>query len=160
MVVVVSYSPLPLFLVHICIYITAGLLSGIGFAITAALCQTGALRVYILGRHISPLQEAASNFPNTAIPIECDVTSPASVSAAVSQIQQEVGYVDVLINNAGVVSPDHKAVYNAEMIECLQSILLDNWVDWDSAFAVNSSAVVGVSAAFPKLLDAGNQRRG
>lgn len=143
-----------------CMYLTADLLSGIGLAITAALCQTGALHVYILGRRISALQEAASNFPNTAIPIECDVTNPTSVSAAVSQIQQEVGYVDVLINNAGILGPDHKAVHNAETIEDLQSILLGNWEGWESTFAVNSSAVVGVPAAFLKLLDAGNQRRG
>lgn len=138
----------------------ADLLSGIGLAITTALCQTGAHRVYILGRRISALQEAASHFSNTAIPLECDVTNPISVSAAVSQIQQEVGYVDVLINNAGMLGPDHKAVNNAETIEELQSMLLNNWEGWEPTFAVNSSAVVGVSAAFLKLLDAGNQRRG
>lgn len=92
--------------------------------------------------------------------MECDVTNPTSVSAVVSQIEQEVGYIDVLINNAGTLGPDQKSMYNAESIEDLQSILLSNWEGWESTFAINASAIAGVSAAFLKLLDAGNQRRG
>ncbi|KAH8755165.1 hypothetical protein BGZ57DRAFT_963368, partial [Hyaloscypha finlandica] len=45
-------------------------------------------------------------------------------------------------------------------IEELQSILLSNAEGWEATFAVNSSAVLYVSAAFLKLLDAGNRRRG
>ena len=92
--------------------------------------------------------------------MECDVSNPTSISAVVSKIEQEVGYIDALVNNAGTLGPDQKKMYNAEKIEDLQSILLSNWEGWESTFAINASAIVGVSAAFLKLLDAGNQRRG
>jgi NAD(P)-dependent dehydrogenase (short-subunit alcohol dehydrogenase family) len=106
------------------------------------------------------LADAASSLSNSVIPIECDVTSPTSVSAAVSRIEQEIGYIDVLINNAGMQGPNHRPANDAETIEELQSILLSNAEGWKATFAVNSSAVLYVSAAFLKLLDAGNRRRG
>lgn len=106
------------------------------------------------------LADAASSLSNSVIPIECDVTSPTSVSAAVSRIEQEIGYIDVLINNAGMQGPNHRPANDAETIEELQSILLSNTEGWKATFAVNSSAVLYVSAAFLKLLDAGNRRRG
>lgn len=56
--------------------------------------------------------------------------------------------------------PDHKPARDAETIEDLQKILLIDPEGWQPTFAANSSAVVGVSAAFLKLLDAGNRRRG
>lgn len=92
--------------------------------------------------------------------MQCDITSHSSVSAAVAKIETEIGYIDVLINNAGVQGPDHKPARDAETIEDLQAILLTDPEGWQSTFAANSSAVVGVSAAFLKLLDAGNIRRG
>ena len=36
-----------------------------------------------------------------ALPIRCDITDRASVDAAVAAVQQELGPVDVLVNNAG-----------------------------------------------------------
>jgi NAD(P)-dependent dehydrogenase (short-subunit alcohol dehydrogenase family) len=92
--------------------------------------------------------------------VQCDITSYSSVSAAVAKIETEIGYIDVLINNAGVQGPDHKPARDAETIEDLQVILLTDPEGWQPTFAANSSAVVGVSAAFLKLLDAGNMRRG
>lgn len=135
-------------------------MSGIGLAITSCLSQAGAAHVYILGRHLSTLQEAASSVGKAVVPVQCDITSPSSVSAAVAKIEAEIGYVDVLINNAGVQGPDHKPARDAETIEDLQTILLTEPESWQPTFAANSSAVIGVSAAFLKLLDAGNRRRG
>ncbi|PKX89148.1 SDR family NAD(P)-dependent oxidoreductase [Aspergillus novofumigatus IBT 16806] len=134
--------------------------SGIGLAITSCLSQAGAAHIYILGRHLSTLQEAATSVGAAVVPIQCDITSHASVSAAVAKIEAEIGYIDVLINNAGVQGPDHRPARDAETIEELQRILLTDPEGWQPTFAANSSAVVGVSAAFLKLLDAGNRRRG
>ncbi|OGE52803.1 hypothetical protein PENARI_c009G09055 [Penicillium arizonense] len=134
--------------------------SGIGLAITSCLSQAGAARVYILGRRLSTLQEAARSVGDAVVPVQCDITNCSSVSAAVAKIEDEIGYIDVLINNAGVQGPDHKPARDAETIEDLQKILLIDPEGWQPTFAANSSAVVGVSAAFLKLLDAGNRRRG
>jgi NAD(P)-dependent dehydrogenase (short-subunit alcohol dehydrogenase family) len=56
--------------------------------------------------------------------------------------------------------PIHRPANDAETIEELQSILLSNAEGWEATFVVNSSAALCVSAAFLKLLDAGNRRRG
>ena len=91
----------------------------------AALRQTGAHRIYLLGRRCSVLAEGIETLetsphsPSTGpssddapgsgfrvlIPIECDATSPSSISAAVAQIEREKGFFDVQINNAGVIGP-------------------------------------------------------
>jgi 3-oxoacyl-[acyl-carrier protein] reductase len=40
---------------------------------------------------------------STAIAVPCDVTDPASIEAAVTRIDRELGPVDILVNNAGVL---------------------------------------------------------
>jgi NAD(P)-dependent dehydrogenase (short-subunit alcohol dehydrogenase family) len=119
--------------------------------------------VYILGRRSDTLNAAAESLDKsktTVVPIVCDVTNPFTVNTAVAQIEKEIGYIDVLINNAGVSGPDHTGLYAAKSIEEVQEIMLSDWPGWTSTFAINTSAVVGVSASFLGLLDKGNQRRG
>lgn len=88
------------------------------------------------------------------------MTDNASLKTVVTQIEKEVGYIDVLINNAGVSGPNHTAIHTAKSISELQEIMLSDWSGWEKTFAINTSAVVGVSASFLALLDAGNKRRG
>lgn len=75
-------------------------------------------------------------------------------------MESEVDYIDVLINNAGINGPRHASLYGAQTIQDVQSIILKDYDKWESVHAVNTSAVVGVAAAFLHLLDAGNARRG
>ena len=42
----------------------------------------------------------------------------------------------------------------------MQSILQKDWQLWDKTWQTNTSAVIGVSAAFLHLLDEGNKKRG
>ncbi len=72
-----------------------------------ALAHAGAARVYIVGRHLSVLQDAAEsiNRPSIVVPLYCDVTSKLSLAAAAAQIQMDVGYLNLLICNAGVAGP-------------------------------------------------------
>lgn len=76
------------------------------------------------------------------------------------KVEGELGYVDVLINNAGVAGPDNKSAYEANSIEELQKVLANEWDGWPSTFAINTTAVCGVTTAFLGLLDKGNARRG
>jgi NAD(P)-dependent dehydrogenase (short-subunit alcohol dehydrogenase family) len=94
------------------------------------------------------------------VPIQCDVTDQASVTKVVDQVKQEVGYLDVLINNSGVNGPTNTGIYAAKSVEELRDELLNDWHLWDSTFAVNVAAVCGMSAQFLPLLEKGNERRG
>ncbi|CAO2650258.1 Nn.00g015500.m01.CDS01 [Neocucurbitaria sp. VM-36] len=145
--------------------------SGIGLVIASALYQNDAAKIYILGRRLNVLQDAVKKLESspsapksstsTLSAISCDVTDLESVKAAVSQIEKETGYVDVLINNAGVIGPKSgQAIYKAESIDQLRDAMVTGYQDWTSTLAINTQSVVGVSASFLPLLEAANTRRG
>ncbi|KAF2463233.1 WD40 repeat-like protein [Lindgomyces ingoldianus] len=144
--------------------------SGIGLAIASALHQNGTSKIYLLGRQIGTLEnaiktlETSPSAPNPStilVPISCDVTSQDSISAAVSKITSDTGYVDVLINNAGVTGPRNGSeLYKAESITELRDTMLKDWDGWESTMAINTSSIIGVSAAFLPLLEVANTRRG
>jgi NAD(P)-dependent dehydrogenase (short-subunit alcohol dehydrogenase family) len=117
--------------------------------------------VYLLGRRKQNLEDAAKSInPDIIRPVQCDVTDPSSIDAAVKQIEKESSHIDVLINNAGVLGPDHKGIDKAQSIQELQEIMKRDWSSWDTSFQTNTAAIVSVSAAFLHLLDEGNKKRG
>ncbi|KAL1310947.1 hypothetical protein AAFC00_001170 [Neodothiora populina] len=135
--------------------------SGIGLAYATALANSGASKVFLLSRRLEPLEAAAKAInPSIVHPIQCDVTSPDSIASAVKVVESQVSHVDVLINNAGIIGPDHNQVNKAQSIREVQQVLQSDWAKWDTTWQTNTSAVVGVSAAFLHLLDKGNKRRG
>ncbi|KAK4997584.1 hypothetical protein LTR66_003028 [Elasticomyces elasticus] len=137
---------------------------GIGLALAATVYRSGAHKVYILGRRREVLQSSAQSLDATGsivIPLQCDITSSSSIAEAAKAIDQDVGYVDVLINNAGIVGPDHRPANDAATIAELQAVLQTGGEDdWARTFATNTTAIVTATAAFLPLLDAANQRRG
>ena len=78
--------------------------AGIGFALARALGEAGA-HVVINGRNEQKVQEAANLLKSEGLKVSesvFDVTDSASVSAAVNNIESQVGAIDILINNAGM----------------------------------------------------------
>jgi 3-oxoacyl-[acyl-carrier protein] reductase len=79
---------------------------GIGRAVALALAQEG-VHVGLLARSESQLQDVAAEIKalggKTAV-VAADVSDRAAVEAAVAQIEQELGPLDILINNAGISS--------------------------------------------------------
>lgn len=135
--------------------------SGLGLAFGAALAKAGASRVFLLGRRLPVLEDAAKRIDATVVKaIQCDVTQPASIAAAAAQIQKETHHIDVLINNAGIEGPDHKQIKSANTIQELQTEMLKQWDLWNPTWETNTAAVVSVSGTFLPLLAAGNERRG
>ncbi|WP_374665675.1 2-hydroxycyclohexanecarboxyl-CoA dehydrogenase [Ramlibacter sp.] len=76
---------------------------GIGGATCRRFAQEGA-RVAVLDRDEAAAQRVADEIRSgggQAIAVRCDITERASVDAAVAQVVQAFGGVDVLVNNAG-----------------------------------------------------------
>ncbi len=74
---------------------------GIGRAIAGALHAAGA-NVAILGRDGARAAEAASALGDGAVAVACDVADPASAGAAVKTVEDALGPVGILVNNAGL----------------------------------------------------------
>ena len=78
---------------------------GIGFAIAKSLAAAGATIVFndikqeLVDKGIAAYKEEGI----TAHGYVCDVTSEEGVNAMVAQIEKEVGVIDILFNNAGII---------------------------------------------------------
>lgn len=82
--------------------VVTGASSGIGEATARALAADG-YRVALLARRADRITALADELGNGCIAIAADVTDRHSVVAAAQRVQRELGGVDVLVNNAGVM---------------------------------------------------------
>jgi NAD(P)-dependent dehydrogenase (short-subunit alcohol dehydrogenase family) len=62
-------------------------------------------KVVLLGRTLAKVKEVAKAIGNSAIAVQCDVSSPDSVRAAFAEIARTHPRIDVLINNAAIFQP-------------------------------------------------------
>lgn len=77
---------------------------GIGRALAQALAQSGAT-VVLNGRDPATLQSARQELLRQGLNVHAigfDVTDEAAVQAGITRIEQEIGALDVLVNNTGV----------------------------------------------------------
>ncbi|NOT08163.1 MAG: 3-oxoacyl-[acyl-carrier-protein] reductase [Gemmatimonadales bacterium] len=74
---------------------------GIGRAVAERLHASGA-KVAILGRQAEPASEVARALGAGAAGFACDVSNTASVEQAIAAVEQALGPVSILVNNAGV----------------------------------------------------------
>ncbi|HYQ77479.1 MAG TPA: SDR family NAD(P)-dependent oxidoreductase [Solirubrobacterales bacterium] len=85
--------------------LVTGASSGIGEAAAKALSARGAT-VALVARRADRLDQLAGEIADsggTALPIEADVTEREQATAAVARAVEELGRLDVLVNNAGVM---------------------------------------------------------
>ena len=69
-----------------------------------ALALNGAHKVYIVGRRKDVLEKASQSVStNNIIPLVGDVTSKEALASVVSTVQSEVGYINLLIANSGIL---------------------------------------------------------
>jgi 2-keto-3-deoxy-L-fuconate dehydrogenase len=115
--------------------VVTGGASGIGAATAELLLERGA-RVAVLDRSIGPV--AAAGQRSGRIEIACDVTDDPGVRAAIAQVAQAFGGIDVLVNNAG--------------IGAVGDIAANDDAEWQRVFDVNVIGMARVTrAALPHL---------
>jgi NAD(P)-dependent dehydrogenase (short-subunit alcohol dehydrogenase family) len=86
------------------ILITGGS-SGIGKAIISELYRRGARQFAVIGRDLKKMQALGNEFPEAKfLYLPGDVGKPEVIEKATGELQKEWGGLDILINNAGVVS--------------------------------------------------------
>ena len=130
--------------------------------ITKALAQNGAKKIYILGRRREKLEATAKDHAvnGNIIPIECDITTRESLSNAAKQIQEDVGYINLLVANAGIMGPKIRPPLDPATCS------IDDFVEhaWETpmseftrTYEVNITGVYYSVLAFLKLLDKGNK---
>ncbi|KAI1424224.1 NAD(P)-binding protein [Xylaria sp. FL1777] len=135
--------------------------TGVGLMIAQTLAANGA-RVYITGRRADVLETSArvhgardklGENGGEILPLVMDVTDKESIKNAVSQIQAKEGYLNVLVNNAGVFM-GRVAATPADGPEAFGAAMLAEEVDtdWQKSFSTNTTSLYLVTAAFLPLL--------
>ncbi|KAI0320942.1 hypothetical protein OF83DRAFT_1052072 [Amylostereum chailletii] len=162
-----SVDPARLFSVEGLVAVVTGGGTGIGLMIATALENNGAT-VYIVGRRKDVLERAVRERSRHGKmhAHACDLASRDAVLALVATVRAAHGYLDLLINNAGVSpglrtpAPASAAAAAAPSVTALQDAL---WAtppeDFARAFEVNVGAAYYTTVGFLELLHAGNLRR-
>jgi 3-oxoacyl-[acyl-carrier protein] reductase len=84
--------------------IVTGASRGIGAAIAKRLARDG-LHVVAIARTLDKLKEVCGEIgqrEGSAEPVTCDVADPRALAAAIEQVAEKHGHIDVLVNNAGI----------------------------------------------------------
>ncbi|KAK8017256.1 NAD(P)-binding protein [Apiospora marii] len=143
--------------------------TGIGLVMARALLGAGAKKVYILGRRRDVLDKAASDAAadlkktsssssGVLIPIECDVTSKASLQSAVDAVAKDAGYLNLLVANSGIGGPESRYGKGKTVAELRRELFEGvEMEDFTRAFHVNVTGAYFTMLAFLELLDAGNK---
>lgn len=122
------------------IALVTGASYGIGFAMACGLAEAGATIVFndikqeLVDKGIESYKAAGIN----AHGYVCDVTNEDQVNAMVQQIKEEVGVIDILINNAGII----KRIPMIEMSAAQFRQVID--VDLNAPFIVAKAVLPGM----------------
>jgi NADP-dependent 3-hydroxy acid dehydrogenase YdfG len=115
--------------------VVTGASSGIGES-TVRLCAAQGAHVAAVARRGDRLRQLADEV--AAIPVVADLAEPEGPAAAVAQAAEQLGGIDVLVNNAGVY--------------LLGGLAEGRMTDWRRMFDINVLAVLGATqAALPHL---------
>ncbi|TRW23641.1 SDR family NAD(P)-dependent oxidoreductase [Flavobacterium zepuense] len=81
--------------------LVTGANTGVGFQVAKALAASGYV-VYVGARDLQKGDAAASEIGSHTKAIQLDITDTASIKAATAKIQDESGYLTLLVNNAAI----------------------------------------------------------
>jgi NADP-dependent 3-hydroxy acid dehydrogenase YdfG len=125
--------------------VVTGAASGIGAAIAMTFAANGA-KVALLARRADRIEDLADKIRadgGQALAVATDITSEESVAAAVTAVNAAFGRVDLVVNNAGVMIPEH--------------ISTAPFADWQKMLDTNVTGLLRVLRAFtPDLTGEGH----
>lgn len=124
----------------------AGSATGIGFATARLLAQNGAaVLIAATTDRIDARVDALRNEGHTAAPFVGDLTSEETAQSLVDAAIHELGRLDIVVNNAGMVSVGA----GSDVSSALENV---SRADWDDAMARNlTTAFLVCRAAVPTL---------
>lgn len=105
--------------------IVTGASRGIGAAIAKTLAEDGA-RVILIARNEEALSQLAAQLPHDADYICADMIKEDSVETLANEIARKTDRIDVLVNNAGIVTQEDVARLSAKGIDALLNINVRN----------------------------------
>ena len=111
----------------------------LGFATAEALAAEG-MTVVLADIEADRLPELASQIGEAAVPLVLDVSDPDMVNAACKRIVENHDGVDVLVNNAGILSNNKSAETSPEEWRRIMSVNLDG------AFYLSRACLPGMKA--------------
>ncbi|HEY0489889.1 MAG TPA: SDR family oxidoreductase [Telluria sp.] len=124
------------------VFIT-GASAGFGAEMARTFVKNGH-QVVISARRTDRLQALAAELGDAALPIELDVTDPASIADALATLPQSWRQIDVLINNAGLALGT-KPAYEAPL------------EDWETMIGTNCTGLVRMTRALlPGMVERGS----
>lgn len=132
----------------------AGSAIGIGFVTARVLAELGA-SVALLGlsERVIDRADELNELGFDAIAARCDLTDPVATAEVFEMIAEELGGIDVLVNNAGMTSHENPA--NSEM----GGVAEISFEGWQGAIARNlDTAFLATKAALPHLRASGTGR--
>ncbi|XP_066590089.1 farnesol dehydrogenase-like [Prorops nasuta] len=102
--------------------VVTGASAGIGACIVKKLAEAG-MRVVGLARRIDKMQQIAAQLPEgRLIPISCDVCNEEDIVKAFQFVEKELGGLQVLVNNAGVILNEPLLTGNPENIRKILNV--------------------------------------
>ncbi|MBL8672159.1 MAG: SDR family oxidoreductase [Alphaproteobacteria bacterium] len=119
--------------------VVTGGCGALGRAICKALLADG-LRVAVADLERAKPEEAAASLGRGAMPMPLDVADPAAVAAAVAALRKAQGDVDVLVNNAGILSNNKTVQTEPEEWRRVMGVNLDG------AFYLSRAVLPGMRA--------------
>ncbi|MFC4032597.1 SDR family NAD(P)-dependent oxidoreductase [Streptomyces polygonati] len=128
--------------------LVTGASRGLGLLIARAFAAAGA-SVGLVARSAEPLEQTVAELAEegaSAVAVAADVTDAAAMAAAVERVSEQLGPIDVLVNNAGITGP----------IGALWEVDGDEW--WQALEVNLRSVVTCTQLVLPSMIARGRGR--
>ncbi len=119
------------------IALVTGASGDIGRAIAISLAKQGA-KVAITGRRLKVLDQICKQYPKAFTPLVRDLSQRDNVKTIVSDVENKLGPIDILINNAGIAEDQLAVRMNYEMWQKVMNVNLF------AAFNLSKSVIKGM----------------